>query len=103
MVYLIVDDGMNKINLVLLLLVAVSAFAVVTVQDWTRQYFIALDRAQKDETLLEEDFSRLQLAQARLSNHDIIQRAAAGQDLQPPALATTRMLPLAQQKQNQMN
>ncbi|MDF7676711.1 cell division protein FtsL [Neisseriaceae bacterium ESL0693] len=88
---------MNKINVILLLLVLASAFAVVTVQDWSRQYFIALDKAQRDENLLDEDFSRLRLAQVRLSNRQIIQQASVTQHLQPPTLAATRMLPLSQQ------
>lgn len=86
------DNYMNKINIILLVIVMLSAFSVVTVQDWSRQYFIALDKAQRDENLLNEDFSRLRLAQARLSSRQMIQRAAVAQNLQPPALATTRML-----------
>ena len=48
---------MNKINIILLILVLASAFAVVTVQDRSRQFFIALDKAQKGESLLNEDLS----------------------------------------------
>lgn len=83
---------MNKINIILLLLVLASAFAVVTVQDRSRQFFIALDKAQKGENLLNEDFSRLKLAQARLSNHQLILDASARQGLHSPALAETQML-----------
>lgn len=83
---------MNKINIILLLLMLASAFAVVTVQDRSRQFFIALDKAQKGENLLNEDFSRLKLAQARLSNHQLILDASARQGLHSPTLAETQML-----------
>lgn len=83
---------MNKINIILLILVLASAFAVVTVQDRSRQFFIALDKAQKGESLLNEDFSRLKLAQAKLSNHQLIQDASARQNLHSPSLAETQML-----------
>lgn len=83
---------MNKINIILLILVLASAFAVVTVQDRSRQFFIALDKAQKGESLLNEDFSRLKLAQAKLSNHQLIQDASARQSLHSPSLAETQML-----------
>lgn len=82
----------NKINIILLLLVFASAFAVVTVQDRSRQFFIALDKAQKGENLLNEDFSRLKLVQAKLSNHQLIQDAATRQNMHLPRLADTKML-----------
>ena len=83
---------MNKINVILLLVVLASAFAVVTVQDRSRQFFIALDKAQKGEKLLNEDFSRLKLVQDKLSNHQMIQDAAGHQNMHLPVLAETKML-----------
>ncbi|WP_066570036.1 cell division protein FtsL [Snodgrassella sp. CFCC 13594] len=83
---------MNKLNVFLLVLVLVSAFAVVTVQDRSRQYFIVLDKAQKGEGVLNDDYSRLKITQAKLANHQFIQQSAAEQQLQPPTLAQTQML-----------
>ena len=83
---------MNKVNIVLLLLVFATAFTIVTVQDRSRQFFIALDKAQKGEKLLNEDFSRLKLVQAKLSNHQMIQNAATSQNMHLPTLTETKML-----------
>lgn len=79
-------------------MVFASAFAVVTVQDQSRQFFIALNKAQKGENLLNEDFSRLKLAQAKLSNHRIIQDAASAQNMHLPTVADTKMLKSMQPK-----
>ena len=45
---------MNKLNVVLLLLALASGMAVITVQDQSREYFIALTNAQKQQTQLNE-------------------------------------------------
>ena len=52
---------MNKLNILLLVLVSVSAFSVVTVQNQSRLHFIALDKAQKQEIKLDQDYARLKL------------------------------------------
>jgi cell division protein FtsL len=88
---------MNKLNVVLLLLALASGMAVITVQDQSREHFIALTNAQKQQTQLNDDFSRLKLEQAKLANHTLIQQAAVQQQLQPPTLADTRMIEIKSQ------
>lgn len=83
---------MNKLNVILLVLALLSGLAVVTVQDQSRQYYISLDKAQKHEIQLEQDYARLKLEQAKLSNHKLIKEAAQKQKLQPPSVADTRMI-----------
>ncbi|MFS6937453.1 cell division protein FtsL [Neisseria animaloris] len=83
---------MNKLNVILLVLALLSGLAVVTVQDQSRQYYISLDKAQKHEIQLEQDYARLKLEQAKLSNHKLIKEAAQKQKLQPPGAADTRMI-----------
>lgn len=83
---------MNKLNVVLLLLVAVSGFFVVSVQNQSRLNFIALDKAQKQEIKLDQEFARMKLEQARLSNHKLIKVAAEKQLLNPPSAHNTVML-----------
>ncbi|KPN72984.1 cell division protein FtsL [Neisseria sp. 74A18] len=83
---------MNKLNVILLVLALLSGLAVVTVQDQSRQYYISLDKAQKHEIQLDQDYARLKLEQAKLSNHKLIKEAAQKQKLQPPSAADTRMI-----------
>lgn len=83
---------MNKLNVLLLPLVVLSGMATITVQDRSREHFIALSNAQKQQAQLEDDYSRLKLAQAKLANHELIQQAAVVQQLQPPTLAATKMI-----------
>ncbi|MDO1509744.1 cell division protein FtsL [Neisseria sp. Dent CA1/247] len=83
---------MNKLNVILLVLALLSGLAVVTVQDQSRQYYISLDKAQKHEIQLDQDYARLKLEQAKLSNHKLIKEAAEKQKLQPPSAADTRMI-----------
>ncbi len=83
---------MNKLNIFLLILVLGSGLAVVTVQDRARDFYIALGKAQKQETLLNEDHARLLLAQAKLANHNVIKAAALKQSLHAPDISETRIL-----------
>ncbi|MDO5639467.1 MAG: cell division protein FtsL [Neisseria sp.] len=83
---------MNKLNVILLIAALLSGLAVVTVQDQSRQYYISLDKAEKQEVQLEQDYARLKLDQARLSNHQLIKNAAERQSLHPPEMAETRMI-----------
>jgi len=78
---------MGKLNILLLVLVTVSAFAVVFKQNQSRLHFIELDKAQKREIQLEQDYARLKLEQARLAN-----LAAEKQHLLPPGAHNTAML-----------
>lgn len=83
---------MNKLNMVLLVLVAISGLAVVTVQNQSRTYFNALIEAQNKEKQLDDEHSRLKLEQAKLANHKLIQQAAAVQQLALPPLEKTHMV-----------
>lgn len=83
---------MNKLNVILLVVALLSGLAVVTVQDRSRQYYISLDKAEKHEVRLEQDYARLKLEQAKLSNHTLIKEAAGRQRLQPPGASDTRMI-----------
>lgn len=76
----------------LLLAALASGFSVVTVQDQSRLHFMALDKAQKQEIKLDQDYARLKLEQARLANHKLIKVAAEKQSLQPPTAHNTVML-----------
>lgn len=83
---------MNKLNVILLVAALLSGLAVVTVQDQSRQYYISLDKAEKQEVQLEQDYARLKLDQARLSNHQLIKSAAEQQSLHLPDMSETRMI-----------
>ncbi|WP_455934753.1 cell division protein FtsL [Neisseria sp.] len=83
---------MGKLNILLLVLVTVSAFAVVFKQNQSRLHFIELDKAQKREIQLEQDYARLKLEQARLANHKLIKVVAEKQHLLPPGAHNTAML-----------
>ncbi|MBF0804320.1 MULTISPECIES: cell division protein FtsL [unclassified Neisseria] len=83
---------MNKLNVILLAAALLSGLAVVTVQDRSRQYYISLDKAEKHEVRLEQDYARLKLEQAKLSNHALIKEAAERQRLHPPGVSDTRMI-----------
>lgn len=83
---------MNRLNVILLIAVLGSGLAVVNVQNQSKQYFIALDKAQKQEIRLEQDFARLKLEQARLANHKLIKVAAEKQSLHPPSAGDTFMV-----------
>lgn len=84
--------AMNKLNILLLALALVSGVSVVTVQNQSRQYFIALDKAQKQKTVLEQEYARLKFEQAKLANHQLIKVAAKEQNLRPPAQEDTQIV-----------
>ncbi|MFV2029134.1 cell division protein FtsL [Neisseria sp. S1] len=83
---------MNKLNVVLLVITLLSGIGAVTVQDYSRRHFIALDKAQKQEIQLEQEFARLKLKQAKLSNHQLIKEAAERQNLHPPGVTDTKII-----------
>ncbi|EFI23690.1 cell division protein FtsL [Neisseria sp. oral taxon 014 str. F0314] len=83
---------MNKLNVILLVAASASGFVVVTVQDQARRNYMVLDKAQKQEIKLEQDYARLKLGQAKLSNHKLIKVAAEKQRLQPPSAHNTVMV-----------
>ena len=83
---------MNYINIVLLVLALGSGFAVVTQQNEARQRHIKLTEAEKQQRELEQEYSRLQLKQAELSNHRLIKKAAEKGRLAPPEAADTQVV-----------
>lgn len=85
---------MNKLNVLLLILTLLTGLGVVTVEDQSRQYYIELDRAEKHEVELDQDYARLKLEQAKLANHKLIKAAAERQNLHPPGNADTQMIEL---------
>lgn len=86
---------MNKLNIVLFVLVVLSALAVVSVQDDSRESFIALEKEHQRQADLEEEYRRLQWQQAQLANHDLIKAAAQKQQLQPPTMQNTKFIHLS--------
>lgn len=83
---------MNKLNIVLLALALVSGLAVVTVQNQSRQYYIELDKAQKEKVKLDQEYARLKFEQAKRANHKLIKAAAQEQNLRPPRQEDTQMI-----------
>lgn len=86
---------MNKLNIVLLVLAFITGVVVVTVQDQSRQYFIVLSQAEKQEVKLEQDYARLKLEQARLSNKRLAELGGGGQLLHPPMITDTRVVEMS--------
>ncbi|MBH5329271.1 cell division protein FtsL [Eikenella sp. S3360] len=86
---------MNKLNILLFVLVVLSALAVVSVQDSSRESFIALEKENQRQADLEEEYRRLQWQQAKLANHDFIKEAAQKQQLQAPTMQNTRIIRLS--------
>ncbi|EGV35652.1 cell division protein FtsL [Neisseria weaveri] len=82
----------NKLNVVLLLVVFGSGLGVVSVQNQSRQYYIALDKAEKQEAHLDQEYARLKLEQAKLASHKLIKQAADRQNLHPPSAADTQII-----------
>lgn len=83
---------MNKLNVILLILALLSGFAVVTVQNQSREYHIAFDKAEKKAMVLEQEYSRLKLEQAKYANHQLIKAAAEKQHLHPPLPNETKII-----------
>ena len=84
---------MNKLNIVLFVLAVLSALAVVSVQDSSRESFITLEKEHQRRDL-EEEYRRLQWQQAKLANHGFIKAAAEQQQLQPPTMQNTKIVRL---------
>ncbi len=83
---------MNHINIVLLTVAVGSGFAVVTQQNLARQRHAELSAAEKQQRELEQEYSRLQLKQAELSNHQLIRKAAEKGKLVQPSAADTKVI-----------
>ena len=83
---------MNKLNVLLLAVVVVCAFALVNLHYENRVVFIELMQAQQESRRLEEEHAVLILEQAKFANHHVIQAAAVKQNLHLPNLAETKMI-----------
>ena len=83
---------MNKLNIFLLGLVLVSAFAVILLQDEARKNYIELEQTRKTEQKLNDDYTRLMLEQINLSKHMAIETLAQEQGLHAPAVAELSIL-----------
>jgi len=67
---------MTRINTLLLVLLVVSALALVSAQYRARQRFVDLETAQDNARKLEVQWNQLQLDQATWSKHALIDTAA---------------------------
>lgn len=79
---------MVRANLLLALLVWVSAFALVTSQYRVRQLTIEINRARDQAYQLENEWNRLRIEQSRLSSASRIEQVARtqlGLDLPAPS------------------
>ncbi len=86
---------MLRANIVLALLVWVSAFALVTSQYRVRQLTSEINRARDLAYQLENDWSRSRIAQSRLSTATRVEQVARGQlGLDLPEPAQIRLLDL---------
>ena len=86
------DEQMNYLNVVLLLLAFVSGIAVVTQQNDIRNRHAELSRAEAEQQKLEEEFARLQLKQAELSNLRLVRQAAEKSGMVLPDASDTRVV-----------
>jgi len=86
---------MLKVNLILAVLVWLSAFVLVTTQYRVRQLTIEINRARDIAYQLESDWSRIHSAQTRLSASTRVEQVARGQlGLDLPQPAQIRLLDL---------
>ncbi|WP_434779692.1 cell division protein FtsL [Neisseria sp. Ec49-e6-T10] len=77
---------MNKLNVFLLVLVIISAFGVVVLQDEAKKNFIALEQAQKEAKRLDEEYAQLVLVQTSLAKHAVVEELAKKQGLYAPSI-----------------
>lgn len=86
---------MLKVNVVLGLLVWVSAFALVSTQYRVRQLTSEINRARDLAYQLDNEWSRARIAQSRLSTASRVEQVARGQlGLDLPEPAQIRLLDL---------
>ncbi len=83
---------MNKLNLFLLVVALLHAFAVVVLQDEARKHYIELEKNRKAARLLEEEHARLMLEQINLSKHMAIEELAQKQGLRAPTVEEISVL-----------
>ena len=83
---------MNKLNVLLLVAVVASAFALVTLHYENRVLYTQLAKEQQTAYQLNEEHAVLILEQAKFTNHHVIKEAATKQSLHVPSLAETKMI-----------
>jgi len=77
---------MNRLNAVLLVVLVISAMAVVSAQHVSRQLYIELNREQKLARQLDVDYGKLLLEQSTWGAHALVERAATTRlDMHLPA------------------
>jgi len=82
-----------KLNIVLMIMVIISALGVVASQTKARKLFVMLEHEKQTEQQLEIEWGRLQLEQSTLVMHDRVERIAHGQlQMQLPAAKQIQIL-----------
>ncbi len=78
---------MNKINLLLLLVLMGSCIALVQTSHEARQLFSAVDRAEREQKLLDAEYRRLDAERQTQATHQKVERVARQRlHMQPPPL-----------------
>ena len=86
---------MTRVNILLLVLVIVSAMGVVTSQHKARKLFGDLDHEQAAAKKLNEDYTRLQLEQSTWSTHKRVEAVASRElGMRLPDASTTVVVTL---------
>ncbi len=83
---------MNKLNIFLLGLVLICAFAVILLQDEARKNYIELEQARSSAQKLNDEHTRLMLEQINLSKHMTIEVLAQQQGLHAPTVEELSIL-----------
>ena len=83
---------MNKLNIFLLGLVLICAFAVILLQDEARKNYIELEQARSSAQKLNDEHTRLMLEQINLSKHMTIEVLAQQQGLNAPTVEELSIL-----------
>lgn len=78
---------MNRLAMLLLLALVISAMGAITIQNRIRLLSIVLDRAEAEEMQLEQDWRRLQYEQSELSKSARVMELARVRLALTPALA----------------
>lgn len=84
----------NFLNIILLFFVFISASFVVMVQHQSRQYYVALDKAERQEIELEQEYTRLKNAQTKVGNHSFVKRVAERQKMHSPLASEIQIIEL---------
>lgn len=83
----------NRCNALVLVLVVVSAFAVIHASHACRQLYAQLQVLEAAQWYLQEDYSRLLLEQSTWASHHRVEKVATKElDMAPPALTAYRVV-----------